>query len=384
MRIQTGIRNFTLFIGCLLTLSACETLPTGRNQIPAPVEQYGVNSNSLRNFENTGPTKVAILLPLSGKNAELGQTMLQAAQLAVFDINNNDFELIPHDTKGTFEGGQAAAESAINNDAQIILGPLFSDAVRGAKKIATPNDVKIIAFSTDWSLGDTATFMMGFMPFSQVERIVDYAVSKSLRRFAIIAPRDKYGEAVTESFKKHSAENNSSVVTTISYIPSNMAIANKISSINPNDIDAVFIPTGGKDLEVISDALTSQGMPPSKIKRLGTGLWDDTNIAAKAGVQGGWFAAPSSRSRQSFERQYQSTYGQSPIRMATLAYDATALAAVLSPKGYSFKVLTDPNGFEGVDGVFRFGADGIIQRDLAVFEIRNGQIREIQPASKKF
>jgi len=381
------IRNFIPVILLTICLSACVT-----TQDPAPVEVYGVNnqspnvstSNALGQFENTAPTKVAILLPLSGPNADLGQAMLQAAQLAVFDINNTGFELIPHDTKGTLSGGEKAAENAINNDAEIILGPLFADAVRGAKKIATPNDVKIIAFSTDWTLGNTATFLMGFMPFSQVDRVADYAASKNLNRFAIIAPKGKYGDAVTGQFKQSVMENGGTVSTTINFIPNDTAIVSQINAINADDIDAVFIPTGGKDLEVITTALSDQGMPPSKVKRLGTGLWDDTNIANMMGIQSGWFAAPPAGPRQNFERQYQETYSQTPPRIATLAYDATALAAILSTKGYNFNVITDPNGYAGLDGVFKFGANGLIQRNLAVFEINKGQIKEIASAGKAF
>jgi len=392
MRIRTFIPLITcLLMPSMLFLNACVT-----TQAPAPVEVYGANnqspnvsnSSALDNFDGTGPTKVAILLPLSGPNADLGQAMLQAAQLAVFDINNDGFELIPHDTKGTFDGGEKAAENAINNDAQIILGPLFADAVRGAKKIATPNDVKIIAFSTDWTLGNTATFLMGFMPFSQVDRIANYATSQRLNRFAIIAPQGKYGDAVTAQFKQRVTENGGSIASTINFIPNDAAVVSQINAINPNDIDAVFIPTGSKDLEVITNALnnmlTDKGMSPSKIKRLGTGLWDDTNIANMMGIQGGWFAAPPAGSRQGFEQKYQSTYGQVPPRIATLAYDATALSAILSTKGYGFNVITDPNGYAGIDGVFKFGANGLIQRNLAVFEINKGTIKEIAPATKSF
>lgn len=367
------------FLVCLILLGACVT-----RQAPAPVVRHGGNMPTGTTVEQATEAKVAVLLPLSGNNAMLGQSMLQAAQLALFDLGNNDLQLMPHDTKGTESGAQDATRNAIRDGAQIIVGPLFADAVRGAQQITSRTNTKIIAFSTDWSLADRSTFVMGFMPFSQVDRIADYASEKNLNRFAIIAPRDKYGDVVSTRFENRAGQNGGTIVHNISYTPNDPAITSLVSSIDPSSIDAVFVPANGSDLKIITNTLTTRGMPPEKIKRLGTGLWDNPVILSQSGVQGGWFAAPSPAARQNFERQYQATYGQKPLRLTTLAYDAMALASVLSSRNYSYDAFTNPNGFDGVDGVFRFGKDGIIQRNLAVLEINNGSVREIAPAARRF
>lgn len=383
MRITPFLPFITCLFISLMLLNACDTLPTGHRKVPAPVERYGANNNDAATL-SSGSAKVAILLPLSGGNAALGQSMLQAAQMAVFDISNSNLELMPVDTKGTTTGGQQAAQTAINNGAQIILGPIFADAVRGAKLVTASKNINMISFSTDWSLADQSTFIMGFMPFSQVDRIADYATSQRLKRFAVIAPRDKYGDIVTSRFKQRIEKNGGNIVNTINFLPNDTAIVQKLSAINPDMIDAIFMPVGGRDLENISSALTVQGMPPSSIKRLGTGLWDNPQMATLPALQSGWFAAPAPSNRKTFEKAYKSTYGQSPMRINTLAYDATALAALLSTKGYTYNNLTDSNGFIGIDGVFRFGKDRIVERGLSVLEFRNGQIAEISPAPKSF
>ena len=143
-------------------------------QIPEPIRETSqipsqYPAPQLQN--NPASVKVAILLPLTGRNATLGQSMLQAAQLALFDMGNNNFTLIPRDTQGTAQGASIAASKAINDGAQLILGPLFSDSVRATQAIAKQHNVNVIAFSTDWTLADRQTFLMGFMPFSQVERV---------------------------------------------------------------------------------------------------------------------------------------------------------------------------------------------------------------------
>ena len=104
------------------------------------------------NFSNLPPVKVGILLPLSGKHERIGQSMLQAAQLAVFDMGYDNFELIPRDTEGTPQGALKATTSAINDGAQILLGPLFANSVRAAQQAAKRKNINVIAFSTDWTL----------------------------------------------------------------------------------------------------------------------------------------------------------------------------------------------------------------------------------------
>ena len=132
---------------------------------------------------------------------------------------------------------------------------------------------------------------------------------------------------------------------------------------------------------------------PTTVRRIGTGLWDDPNIIRQSNMEGAWFAAPSPHARAKFEREYQDIYGNEPVRLATLAYDATALAAILALRGYSSPAhapaynhasFTDARGFNGINGIFRFNQDGVVERGLAVLEIKNKQLIEIDPAPTRF
>ena len=152
------------------------------------------------------------------------------------------------------------------------------------------------------------------------------------------------------------------------------------------------MPVGGQQADAIGGALSYYGATRDKVRKLGTGLWDDPRVAGLPHMQGAWFAAPSPKSRAGFENKYQSTYGSRPPRLATLAYDAAALAIVLNRMGltskgmpsYDAASITNPNGFAGIDGIFRFGRNGIVQRGLAVLEIRQRRLVEIDPAPKTF
>lgn len=339
--------------------------------------------------------KVAILLPLSGPNAAIGKAMAQAAQLAVFDVGIDHFELMPRDTGGTPEGARAAARYVLDQGAQLILGPLLAEDVRAAREVAAQRNVNVIAFSTDWSLAGGNTFMMGFMPFSQVERVTDYAAHKGYKTAALIAPNDKYGDLVTKSFEDQAGRSGIHITSRLRFAAEKYLTAEQVKTFVdglPPETQALFLPVGGQQAEGLARALAENGVNAGKIRYLGTGLWDDPRIAAAPGLQGGWFAGPSPRQYKAFEDKYAQTYGSRPPRLASLAYDATALAAVLARTGQSQgrgpafdrASLTGRNGFAGVDGIFRFNNDGLIERGLAILEIKNGTMAEIDSSPLTF
>jgi ABC-type branched-subunit amino acid transport system substrate-binding protein len=123
-------------------------------------------------------------------------------------------------------------------------------------------------------------------------------------------------------------------------------------------------------------ALTAAGMNARRVQLLGPGLWDDPRIFNDAALQGGWYAAPDSNGFRNFSARYRSRYGQDPVRTATLAYDSVALVAALvktqGAQRFSDQVLTNSSGFAGIDGLFRFRADGTNQRGLAVMRVAPG------------
>ncbi len=349
------------------------------------------------------PVKVALLVPMSGKSAGLGQSMLNAAQMALFDLNYPNFELMPRDTKGTPEGARQAAESAINDGAQLILGPLFASSVRSASTVARQHNVNMIAFSTDWSLAGRNTFIMGFLPFAQLERVLNYSTGKGYRSFGVIAPQTTYGDAIIKNFHTLAGQYGINTVETMSFSMSDKNISPLIRRFAKFDtrraerksslpFHAVLMPVGGEKAMAIANLLSFYDLDPYHVKRIGTGLWDDPAIARDPNMEGAWFAAPSPGLRKSFEARYKNTYLEKAPRLASLAYDATALAAVLGKNGaqqhgkayFSKEALTNPNGFSGIDGIFRFNTNGLVERGLAVLEIKNGTARVIDDAPKSF
>ena len=379
--------------------------------------------------------KVAILLPLTGQNKEIGQAILNAAQMALFDIAGDYFELIPRDTKGTQTGAHEAAMSAVNSGARLFLGPLFASSTRAVKNVARQNGIKIITFSTDWTLADKNTFVMGFTPFDQVRRVMSFAAEQGNVNQAVLAPYTTYGDVVTNIFSAYARRNNmikpimieryrvgdenfndlirkftvydervealELAIADLEMIPEEQRTEFDINELARLKIqhtegelpfDAILMPMAGVEIREVTSALKFYDVDLKKARFLGTGLWDDPSIYNEISMYGSWYAAPDPSNRQSFEDQYVKIYGKKPPRIATLGYDATALVAVLSRQAiinnfndsFSHSNLTNPNGFAGIDGIFRFSNNGVVERGLAVMEItKNGPVI-VSPAPKTF
>ena len=245
---------------------------------------------------------------------------------------------------------------------------------------------------------------MGFMPFGQIQRVMNFAASRGIRRMGVIAPQSDYGNAVLSAYESSAVQNKIATIDTMRFRPGDTALSVPIQqftrinqrkqpdgSVTPPPFEAVFIPAGGMDARTIVNLLSYYEADPKTMKRIGTGLWDDPALAREPGFNSGWFAAPDPAARRAFERKYRETYGSVPPRLASLGYDATALAAVLARSSlkngapaFDHNAITTPNGFTGIDGIFRFRPDGIAERGLAILEFRNGQVAVIDPAPKTF
>lgn len=342
--------------------------------------------------EGEVPVKVGLLLPLSGEAAPLGNALLDAAMMALFDIGDSRLTLLPRDTAGTAEGAAAAAESALQEGAELIIGPLFSHGVSAVAPMARARGINVVSFSTNRNVAGEGVYLIGFVPDQQVRRIVDFAGARGLRRLAVLTPESPYGSTVSLAAEQSAPVSGMAVVQTESFPAGGQdaspAVQRLAERFKVDPFDALLLAEGGGTLRAVAPLLPYYDVSPSQVKLLGTGLWDDPQLAREPTLIGGWYAAPSPTAGVAFLDRFEQVYGRRPARLASLAYDATALAAVLSQGGgeprFDAASLGNPNGFAGIDGIFRFGPDGVAERGLAVMEITRTGPRVLDEAPQSF
>ena len=336
-----------------------------------------------------GQVKVGLLLPLSasGNAGVAAQSMRNAAEMALAEFQNPNIQLLIKDDGGSAQGAQQGTQQALDEGAEIILGPLFALSVPATAQLARARGVSVIAFSTDSSIAGRGVYLLSFLPESDVNRIIDYSSSIGKRSFAALLPDNAYGNVVEAAFKQEAGRKGGRVVAFAKYGVDRAAAARTVAS-SLGSADALFMADDGDSVVGMADALAAAGANLKNIQLLGTGLWDNPRVFASPNLQGGLYAAPDPAGFRAFSGRYRAKYGSDPVRTATLAYDAVALVAALArtqgQQRFSPDVLTNPSGFAGIDGLFRFRADGTNERGLAVMRVGSGGGIPVAGSPKSF
>jgi len=369
-----------LLAACSSSFNLGELLPNATPSAPAqPTPNIG-----------EGKVKIGLILPTSGSGnaAVAAQSMRNSAELALAEFNSPDIQLLVKDDGGTAPGAQQAAQQALDEGAEIILGPLFALTVGPVGQVARARGVPVIAFSTDANVAAHGVYLLSFLPESDVDRIIGYAASQGRRSFAALVPDNAYGTVVEGAFKQQVARRGGRVVALERYPLDKTQMQGPIKNVATaaaGHADAIFIPDGADAVPTVVQGLIGNGIDTKRIQLLGTGLWEDAQIFSNPALDGAWYAGPDSTGFRNFSGRYRSRYGQDPVRTASLAYDAVALiAALVKTQGkqrFSEQILTTSSGFTGTDGLFRFKPDGTNQRGLAIMRVSptGGQIINAPP-----
>lgn len=356
----------------------------GREVQPPPPGQANP-APSAEDVTTEGRTRVALLVPLTGASKSVGQAMLDAGNMALFEVSS-DLALLPRDTGSSPEAARAAADKALADGADLILGPVFSASIPPVRDATAPVETNVIAYSTDAGVAGGNVFVMGFLPGQQVDRVILYAKSRGLSKLAALVPDNPYGVAVS---------------TEIGVIRDRLAMAPpriltlsrdpkaQLDGLAADPPDMLLIAVGGDQLRALAGPLADY-VAQHPVQLLGTGLWDDSSLGQITALVGAWYPAPLPGGFASFDQRFQRTYNYRPPRIASLAYDSVALAAAIAkgapgnPKPFGKDVLTQPNGFLGIDGSFRLLPSGLCERNLAVLAVSGNGPEVVDPPPTTF
>jgi len=420
-------------------------------------------SNTLGALNETAPAfedkqRVALLVPLSGAHQRVGESLMNAAQMAVTDANVEDLVLMPFDTKGTQQGATQAAQKAIESGARLILGPLFSGNAAAVANVAGREDIEVLAFTNDRFASKSGVFVMGHSPEPEIARVIAYAANQGKQDFAALLPDNAYGQhmrSVIQNILNYynlnfvrfqfydPAGNYAAPVKTLAEYDARVeamederarveAILATLSADVDEDISVEFSPLmnenapdpfmaetlaeykdwlayyeelqeyetyGGLDYDALIMVETGQALrqigpllryydvEPEQVKILGISQWAAIQPWKDRAFRGAWLAGTPPKDVADFDARYTRIFGDNPPRIATLGYDGASLAASLAQKrgnGFVKPSLLQSNGFRGIDGIFRLTPNYLVQRGLAVLEVRSRGLKVIEAAPSSF
>jgi ABC-type branched-subunit amino acid transport system substrate-binding protein len=362
-------------------LAGCQVVPRAPVQTAPPPEQPSsavLPADQLRH-------RVALLVPLSGANAGVGQSLANATTMALLDTNAENLRITTYDTAG---GSSAAATRAIADGNKLILGPLMGDEVAAVAHVARPARVPIISFSNDDSVAAPGAFIMGSLPAQSIARTVRYARAHGANRFAALVPEGEYGQRAEAAFKSAVIGSGGTIAGIESYARTNTSVISAARRLKAKGgFDAVLLADNGRLAALAAPSLRGGKAP---VRLLGTELWSaDPVVTGSPALSGALYSAVSEGRFRQFAESYKNRFGTPPHRIATLGYDAVLLTLRVAREwrpGTTFPMarIGDRGGFLGLDGPFRFGEDGVVQRAFEVNEVRPGGVTVVSPAPARF
>lgn len=342
--------------------------------------------------------RVAVLLPFSSTNqqvSELADSLFNAMQMSLFETGAQNVVLMPMDASGSTEDVARLAAQAIDKGAVAVLGPVFGQQIPAVSREVQASGAPVFSFSTDSNATGQGAYLMSLTPNAEVDRIVEWAIQKGVTRFAMLGPNSAYGYAVDRALRQATTRYGGLVIAAEFYPPgattpteNAQRLAEVVKTENeayPGQV-AVLIPERGVQLRSVASLLPYFDVDQRQVQFLGTGAWNDPEVWREPSLRGGVFAAPDASAIEDFMVRYQATFGSTPSTMTSFGHDAGALVATLAVNDRLDRATVETrDGWLGVNGLFRFLADGSAERELSVMQVQNdGSVRTIAPAAQSF
>ena len=375
-----------------LALAGCVQKPSVTPQAPQnPASQVKVPS-----FNPGQPVTLALLVPQSSPRqgaAKLGQALVNSARLGMVDLNDRQVELKVYDTAGDPAKAAQMAQKAIGEGADIILGPLFSASTKAVARVAGPQGVKVLSFSTDSSAAGGPVWLLGFLPEMEARRVLSFARSQGRGQVGVFYPANAYGDAALRGAQRAQQDGLTRIIGSGAFEPGFNGVQAGANAFAPaaRGADAILVATGGSDLQAAGSFLDFNNFNPNRVKYLGLGQWYTGATFKEKTLRGGWFPAPDLDRSTAFSNRFAQRFGAKPRIVAVLGYDAVQIAGQVFQQSragqnldpFPTAVLTRPGGFRSGLGPIRFTGDGLSERSLAILEVRQRQFPHRRPGTRE-
>lgn len=413
-----------IYIFMLTALFGCTT-DSSVKKIDAPIIADTKISEST--FGQATNFRVGMLIPLTGSASKQGEGLRNAALLALEDVNNPNILIQFYDTKSTASGSRIAIENALNQQSQMIIGPLMAEEVKAISATTLQKNIPVVTFSTSYDAILQGVYSLGLLTGEQVDRVISYSASKNRQNIALLVPDNNTGISVAKA-SIISAQKNDMNVVRIGFYPPNttnfsdilkdvtdydkrsqrvknikaklqkqadsgsqtsariLGRLKGIDTLGDVDFDTILIPESGQRLKAATAMLSFYDASYPKVQILGTSIWATSDLSREGSLQGAWYPAIANNNEQYFIKKYKNTFDESPNSLYSFGYDAIALASIISTKKDIpiSDVITNSEGYIGINGIFRIFADGTNQHALDIVQIGQNELKTIDKAPAKF
>ena len=345
--------------------------------------------------DSSKPIPVALLVPQSSEGTgQIASDLENAARLAAAQLDDLEIDLRVYDTAGDATVAASVAQQAVDDGAKIIIGPLYAEAANAVGTAVADEGVNVLSFSNNTTIAGGNVFVLGKTFDNTAARIVSFAAEQGKERAMVIHSDRIDGQMGLYAFQAAAANSTLRIVSAQSFELTQESVVNTVPLIRASaeieDVDTLFLTSSSAGaLPLLAQLLPEAGLDPANVQYTGLTRWDiPPQTLELSGLQGGWFAVPDLARTESFSTQFQEQFGNRPHQLASLAFDGIAAIGALSQAGFNDiltrEALTQPSGFQGVDGIFRLKDDGTNERGLAIATVQDKQVLIIDPAPRSF
>ena len=339
-----------------------------------------LNKSKKSEIENTKSyfdkvIKIGLLLPFSGEKKNLGKSIYNALEMALFETQSKNIRLIFRDSGNTEEKAISAAKELEKEGVSILIGPIFSDQASAIRKEIN-KEIPIFSFTNDESIKQKGLWALGFSPQQQIKAIFKEIKNNSINNVAIITPNNNYGEIALQESRKQSTQNNIKIhnIYIFDVLSNDFSGLGKLLNEEKNiKYKGLLIIASGKQLKEISARAQYRGIDPKEIKYFGISGWNNPEVLDEPALLGGHFIAPQQSSYEAFVSRYFKIYNSVPLEISGLGYDILALCSIALKQTESMpdfiNFLTNPSGFNGIFGFFRVDKNGTILRKFVSYKV---------------
>ena len=345
--------------------------------------------------DTSKPVPVALLVPQSSDGtAQIAADLENAARLAAAQLDDLEIDLRVYDTAGDATVAASVAQQAVDDGAKIIIGPLYAEATNAAGTAVADDGINVLSFSNNTTIAGGNVFVLGKTFDNTAHRIVSFAAEQGKERAMVIHSDRIDGQMGLNAFQGAAADTSLRIVSAQSFELTQESVVNTVPLIRASaeieDVDTLFLTSSSAGaLPLLAQLLPEAGLDSANVQYAGLTRWDiPPQTLELSGLQGGWFAVPDLTRTENFSTQFQEQFGNRPHQLASLAFDGIAAIGALAQAGFddilTREALTQPSGFQGVDGIFRLKDDGTNERGLAIATVQDKQVLIIDPAPRSF
>ncbi len=380
------LKKIAIFFLCF-GIFGCNSHLTN-NRIELSDQRYDIIDYDAINQSITleGQLNVGVLLPLTGKASNIGLGMQNAMFMALDDLQSNRLTLKFYDTKSSKIGAEIAAEKAIDEGAQLILGPLMSEEVEGASSEALSSNIPMVSFTTSPQVLQKGIYSIGLLNGEQVDRAVSYATSKGRRKMALLVPDTNSGLNIVKAAIMSTIAKDMTLDKVGFYSAENVDFSQLIKEMSAQaDFDTVMIADSGNRLKSLASMFAYNDIMYPDVLFMGTSAWDNTNLSKETILYHGVYPMVSKSYGTYFADKYKETFGEQPKSVYSFAYDSVLLASVVAGKNDENieNTLTQNSGFIGVNGFFKILPTGQSYHSLEMVEVSKEGPKVVSKADNK-